>query len=677
MRYTLSVVLLLSGATLFAQSFDASGNGTLNGTYFVREILFTNVATNGVIGTAQSAIGTIAFDGQGNYQFNGQTFTQGGQPTASQFSGTYQAAANGFVWVQSLLDAGNSVFGGIGAIGPSAIVGSATEPVQQTNEVDYDMFVAIPAGSGVTNASLKGSYSVGFIDFPNGDVTMVRDGSFTMTADGAGNVGALTVSGAGASLGGTQISQNVSGVTYSLTSNGSGTIGLGTASSGQLISGTQNLYLSADGNILMAGSPDGFDLQIGVKSFSGSATNASLNGVFYMAGLEQPQTDSSGDMDLDGFYGSFNANGSGTSYYHFRLNELLYGPTFDLTTDSQYTIAADGTFPTGSSYQNFTGAGGQAVLFVGSGSWYSLGVALHAQNYTGSGVFLNPLGIVSAASYAPITNPVGPNEFVTLFGSNLAQSSTPVKAPAFTASNQSLPTTLAGVRVTVNGTPIPLLYVSSSVIVALVPFEIVSGSGANQVVVPYATFQVNNNNVMSNAVTVYTNYTSPGVFSTTANGVGIAAMRHNDAVGTPVDANHPAAPNEVISIYTTGMGIVTPAVPSGQAAPASPHSTVDTSNAVQVFIAGESSQVHFAGLAPSFAGLYQLNVGVPADAATGNLNLDVETADGATNQTFIPVSGAGSSTSSLQVTPSRRAATLNGRPAMRAPKSRYKGSVKR
>jgi uncharacterized protein (TIGR03437 family) len=35
-------------------------------------------------------------------------------------------------------------------------------------------------------------------------------------------------------------------------------------------------------------------------------------------------------------------------------------------------------------------------------------------------VYLNPLGVVSAANYAPITNPVAPGEIITLFGSGLA-----------------------------------------------------------------------------------------------------------------------------------------------------------------------------------------------------------------------------------------------------------------
>src|ERR1035438_7852411 len=55
-------------------------------------------------------------------------------------------------------------------------------------------------------------------------------------------------------------------------------------------------------------------------------------------------------------------------------------------------------------------------------------------------VFLNPLGIVNAASYAPATNSVAPYEMVTLFGSNMSSGSA-------VASSYPLPTTLSNTQV--------------------------------------------------------------------------------------------------------------------------------------------------------------------------------------------------------------------------------------
>ena len=55
----LGLLTATSGAlTAAAQTFDNSGNNLLNGAYFVREVMFTEIDTSGAIGKAQSAIGT-------------------------------------------------------------------------------------------------------------------------------------------------------------------------------------------------------------------------------------------------------------------------------------------------------------------------------------------------------------------------------------------------------------------------------------------------------------------------------------------------------------------------------------------------------------------------------------------------------------------------------------------
>jgi uncharacterized protein (TIGR03437 family) len=61
---------------------------------------------------------------------------------------------------------------------------------------------------------------------------------------------------------------------------------------------------------------------------------------------------------------------------------------------------------------------------------------------------------------------------------------------------------------------------------------------------------------------------------------------------------------------------VSPAVEAGRAAPASPLSSVV--NPVAVTVGGVEAQVLFAGLAPGFSGLYQVNAFVPAGAPSGD-----------------------------------------------------------
>jgi len=68
-------------------------------------------------------------------------------------------------------------------------------------------------------------------------------------------------------------------------------------------------------------------------------------------------------------------------------------------------------------------------------------------------------------------------------------------------------------------------------------------------------------------------------------------------------------------IYCAGLGPVNPAIGDGTAAPSSTLSR--TVNPVTATIGGQPAQVLFAGLAPGFAGLYQVNVVVPTGVTTG------------------------------------------------------------
>ncbi len=56
-----------------AQNFDNSGNSKLNGDYFVRQVVTTELDPDtSAIGRAVSIIGIMTFDGIGTYTFNGQ-----------------------------------------------------------------------------------------------------------------------------------------------------------------------------------------------------------------------------------------------------------------------------------------------------------------------------------------------------------------------------------------------------------------------------------------------------------------------------------------------------------------------------------------------------------------------------------------------------------------------------
>jgi uncharacterized protein (TIGR03437 family) len=601
----------------------------LNGPFFVRQVITTQLDTNtSAIGRAVSLLGIMTFDGQGNYNFVGQKVDTkvGGAGQAFLTNGTYLVASNGMAQIQNPIDSNDTEFGGVTGVGPVSIVASATEGLYS------DVFVAIQAGSGASNGSITGAYSVGFIDFLQAEVSQVRDGYFTFNSSGTGSLGSLDIHGAMANLNSTNVTQTVAGVTYSInTPNGVGVLTFPTASTplNALVSGQKTLYVSADGSLLLGGDPNGFDLIIGVKSVSSGASNSMYQGTYYNAALENDASDESNGNDIiDSFYGSTLALGSqGATISHERL-VYFDGAPFDYTLDGTFNFLPDGTCPD-CFYHYAMGVNGQAVLEVGTGTTYSLFVNLAAQPTQATSVFINPLSIFNAASYAPITNPVAPGEFITIFGSGFTSSS-PIGAQTL-----PLPKTLGNVQVTVNGQPAPLLYVSSTQINFLIPFATTDNG--------LATIQVTNNGVASNQVTVYTSASAPGLFTFSADGsfppgTGPATVTHLDY--SLVTADNPAVGGETLILYLTGLGAVTPAVADGAAGPSNPPSTVNESDSISMDIFDQDLVVSsfapsFAGLAPGFAGLYQINFVVPTGVASGLAYLDLSTNEAYTTEAKI------------------------------------------
>jgi uncharacterized protein (TIGR03437 family) len=84
-------------------------------------------------------------------------------------------------------------------------------------------------------------------------------------------------------------------------------------------------------------------------------------------------------------------------------------------------------------------------------------------------------------------------------------------------------------------------------------------------------------------------------------------------------------------LYVTGLGAVSPAVKDGFAAVAKPLSYVVAD--VTVSVDGINAPVSFKGLAPGFAGLYQVNFEVPKGVSSGELvSISIATPDAVTNE---------------------------------------------
>ena len=209
-------------------------------------------------------------------------------------------------------------------------------------------------------------------------------------------------------------------------------------------------------------------------------------------------------------------------------------------------------------------------------------------------------GVVNAASYAPQA-PLAPGTLISVFGLKLADNAGATTLP--------LPMDLGGSSMSIAGVGAPMLFSSDGQVNAVIPYGIQVNAG-QQIV-------VSRGNSLSVAQSFTMAAASPGVFTTDGRGKGQGHIyvAHSDFTQTLADAAHPAAAGDVIVIYCTGLGEVTPALAAGAPAPFD-HLT-STVNRVEVTIGGVPAQVQFSGLTPGFAGLYQVNVKVPDGVTPG------------------------------------------------------------
>jgi uncharacterized protein (TIGR03437 family) len=178
------------------------------------------------------------------------------------------------------------------------------------------------------------------------------------------------------------------------------------------------------------------------------------------------------------------------------------------------------------------------------------------------------------------------------------------------------------VSVTIDKVPAPVRSISPTLLYVLVP-DTTAG--------PTAAVVVNNNGMSSNAVEVPVAATAPGIFSLNGTGIGPAAVLHLDY--SIVTTANPAKRGEIVSIYLTGLGAVTPMIADGAAGGTNPLSVVTAQ--VNLLVGGVPAKILFQGLAPDYPGLYVMNVVVPPDlnvTATGPFPLAIQTADGFNDQ---------------------------------------------
>lgn len=229
-----------------------------------------------------------------------------------------------------------------------------------------------------------------------------------------------------------------------------------------------------------------------------------------------------------------------------------------------------------------------AVLFTGAASG-------QAPSYSAS-------GIVNASDYAP--GPFAPNSALSLFGFNLS-----LQSPQVVTSAQMMgsfyPTQVAGVSVYMDNMLVPLLYVSASQINFLVPTTEIPGP-AQVTVVRQGKY--------GPTVTIDLVAAAPQIFTYDSGYSGYAIAQDWNSGYRVITPDTPAHPGDIVILYATGLGAVTPATSSGELAPYASPITQASWATLTVTVNGtplDPSAILYAGLTPGMAGLYQINVILP------------------------------------------------------------------
>jgi len=285
---------------------------------------------------------------------------------------------------------------------------------------------------------------------------------------------------------------------------------------------------------------------------------------------------------------------TGTGPYAYMLllpGSVYVGPDFvaELSADGS-TLLNSIDFP--------PDAAGQDIVVDHNG-------VLHLAGPAGLITSLTPAKPVAPRVFSVLNSAAGqvtrwfaPGEIVSLYGTGLGPA-TPISA---TPQNGQFPTSVGSVQVLVNGTPIPLLYVSGSQINAEIPSSVSGGDNG------MALVQVMNN---SAALPDFRLAVVASDFAAFTKPVDSLVVVNQD--GTVNEITNPAQRGSFVSIWATGIGTAGPNVTGAVL----PDADNYCSNCKVVFTTGTTSKditetVQYAGSSPGLIdGLMQINFQIP------------------------------------------------------------------
>jgi uncharacterized protein (TIGR03437 family) len=213
--------------------------------------------------------------------------------------------------------------------------------------------------------------------------------------------------------------------------------------------------------------------------------------------------------------------------------------------------------------------------------------------------------VVTASAYGGFSQ-IAPGTWLEIYGSSLAADSRQWTSADF--NGVTAPTSLDGTTVTIGGQAAFISYISPGQVNALVPSNV--GTGQQQITVTTALGT-------SAQYPVIVNPTAAGMLAPASFKIGglqyLAALfpDYQTFVLPPGAisgvASRRAKSGDVIVIFGTGFGPVTPNIPAGQIAQVG--STLALP--LQIYFGSTLATLQYSGLAPNLVGVYQFNVVVP------------------------------------------------------------------
>jgi uncharacterized protein (TIGR03437 family) len=262
-------------------------------------------------------------------------------------------------------------------------------------------------------------------------------------------------------------------------------------------------------------------------------------------------------------------------------------------------------------------AAANVVIYVAgnaaNGDLQPTGDHIYTATYTLTPVAANPPsilpnGVVSAGAFGGFTS-VAPGSWMEIFGANLSPTTRGWAGSDFKGSQA--PTSLDNVKVTIGGKDAFIDYISPGQVNAQVPSD--TPTGAQQMTVTNPAGASSNYPITVNPL-------QPGLLAPSSFLVGgkqyVVAQFQDGTFVLPPNAisgvaSRQAKPGETITIYGVGFGPVVDGNNQSISAGTIVGAANKLTNSFSMTFGTTSATLGYAGLAPSFVGLYQFNVVVP------------------------------------------------------------------